>query len=603
MRITQRSFAVKQHAIPNTNNMNIPHRHLIIIALFLVLILPGCRTARAPVAEQDTTIKPTWTSEADKLRSTAMLIEAARQKALGNWSQATVLYHDAVTADPGNDAAHFELARIHAMQGQFEDALSYAQTAVELSPRNHHYLSALADIYILSNRLPEAIGVYEQLAQAHPDNPEYAYNLASAYVFNQQHDKALQLFAHLENLVGFTEEISIEKQKIWVERGEYDKAIEEAKRLIELFPDEPVYYELLADLYRETGQLHEARKLYEAMLKADPTNPMAQLLMAEYHLQTGDPQEAFTHLYAAFENPLVDTEGKARIIYRYFLLSEEDPQFTEQGLMLARLFIEQHPDDPESYLIYGDFLNRENRLEAAREAYLKAARLDPSSLSVWQQILSIDGQLADFASMRDHSDMALEYFFEQPVLFLFNGLANLQLKDYNAAASSLEYGLMLAEFNEELKADFHSLLGDTYHYLGDHERSDTYYEKALEANPENAVVLNNYSYHLSVRKERLDEAERMSKKALTIEPENAAFLDTHGWIMYQLGRYEEARTWIKKSLQHATEPSAVVLEHYGDVMYKLGDRAEALRYWEKAKAAGEGTDLLEKKIRDETLFE
>jgi tetratricopeptide (TPR) repeat protein len=53
-----------------------------------------------------------------------MLIEASRQKMLGNWAEATVLYHDAITVDPENDAAHFELAKIHAMQGQFDDALN-----------------------------------------------------------------------------------------------------------------------------------------------------------------------------------------------------------------------------------------------------------------------------------------------------------------------------------------------------------------------------------------------------------------------------------------------------------------------------------------------
>lgn len=584
--------------------MNISYRILIITVLLLVVLLPGCRTAKAPVAQQEASgLKPTWTSESDKLRSTLLLIEAARQKTLGNWPQATVLYHDAVNADPANDAAHFELARIHAMQGQFEDALSYAKKAVELSPRNHHYLVALADIHILSNQLDAAIRVYEDLVQTHPDNPEYAYNLASAYLFNNQQDKALQMFTHIESLVGFTEEISIEKQKIWVEQKQFDKAIEEAKQLISLFPDEMIYYEILADLYRETGQLHEAGKLYDAMLRTDPDNPIAQLLMADYHLETGNADEAYAYMLKAFKNPLLDKENKARIIFRYYLLSGEEPRYIEQGLKLCLLLLEQHPDDPESFLIYGDFLNRDERQEEAREAYLKAAALDPSNLSVWQQVLSIDGRMSDFNAMRDHSDMALEYFFEQPVLFLFNGLANLQLKDYNTAASSLEYGLMLSEFNPDLKVDFLSLLGDTYHYLGNHERSYQFYEQVLEIQPDNATVLNNYSYHLSVRKIRLDDAERMSRKALEKEPENAAFLDTYGWIIYQKGRYEEARTWIEKSLQHATEPSAVVLEHYGDVMYKLGKRDEAVRYWNKAIEAGEGSDLLEKKIRDKTIHE
>jgi predicted Zn-dependent protease len=119
------------------------------------------------------------------------------------------------------------------------------------------------------------------------------------------------VFQHIENLIGFTEEISVEKQKIWVEQGRYDKAIEEAKKLVELFPDEMVYYELLADLYRETEQLDEAFKLYRSMLEHDPDNPLAYLLMADYYLETGNEEEAFNSLLQAFSNPMLNAECKS----------------------------------------------------------------------------------------------------------------------------------------------------------------------------------------------------------------------------------------------------------------------------------------------------
>jgi hypothetical protein len=45
------------------------------------------------------------------------------------------------------------------------------------------------------------------------------------------------------------------------------------------------------------------------------------------------------------------------------------------------------------------------------------------------------------------------------------------------------------------------------------------------------------------------------------------------------------------------------LEHYGDVMYKLGKKEEALRYWKKAREAGEGSKYLKQKIDDKTLYE
>jgi hypothetical protein len=55
-------------------------------------------------------------------------------------------------------------------------------------------------------------------------------------------------------------------------------------------------------------------------------------------------------------------------------MSEEDPQYLEHGFKLCQMLVELHPDDPESYLIYADFLNREQRLEEARDMYLYAAQ-------------------------------------------------------------------------------------------------------------------------------------------------------------------------------------------------------------------------------------
>ena len=573
------------------------------LVLVLALASTACGTGRQQVATPEPEQEQREVSEMDRLRSTALLIDAARQKTLGNWPQAAVLYDQAIAADPENDAAHYELAKIHAMQGALGDALEYAKKAAGLSPQNHHYQIVLADIHILNENLPEAIQIYEALLNDQPENIDFAFNLASAYLYNGQPDGALAIYNHIESLIGFSEEISIQKQKILVSEARFEEAIEEAEKMISFFPEELLYYELLGELYRETGQMERARALYETMLEIEPGNPMALLLMADYYQDRGEREKAFESLLAAFQSPELGVEGKGRIIYSFFVMSENDPVYLQQALALCEIMIERHPDNPESYLIYGDFLNREERFEEAREVYLKAARLDPSKVEVWQQVLSLDTRLGDYEGLLKHSEQALEYFFEYPLIFLFNGLAHLQLKSYEEAASAFEYALMLSLSDEGLQEDLYSLLGDTYHFLDDNRRSDQYYEKALEINPENATALNNYSYHLAVRKERLDEAERMSRKANELEADNSAFLDTYGWVLYQKGRYEEARQWIGRSLEAADEPSPAVLEHYGDVLYKLGQREDALRYWEKAMELGEGSELLPKKVKDGTLYE
>jgi predicted negative regulator of RcsB-dependent stress response len=73
-------------------------------------------------------------------------------------------------------------------------------------------------------------------------------------------------------------------------------------------------------------------------------------------------------------------------------------------------------------------------------------------------------------------------------------------------------------------------------------------------------------------------------------------------VLFRLGRYEDAKELIRKAME-AGEESAVVLEHYGDVLWKLDDRKEAVKYWEKAQKAGEGSEFLERKVSEKTYYE
>ncbi len=157
--------------------------------------------------------------------------------------------------------------------------------------------------------------------------------------------------------------------------------------------------------------------------------------------------------------------------------------------------------------------------------------------------------------------------------------------------------------NDELLSEFYMYLGDSYHSLKDTSESDKAYEKSLSIKNDNAYVLNNYAYYLSLRNRDLEKAETMSKKAVTLDPKNSSFQDTYGWVLYKLQRYDDARTWVGKALEDKDSVSAEVMEHYGDILFKLGEAGQALEYWQKAKARGPGSALLDKKIAEKKLYE
>ena len=121
--------------------------------------------------------------------------------------------------------------------------------------------------------------------------------------------------------------------------------------------------------------------------------------------------------------------------------------------------------------------------------------------------------------------------------------------------------------------------------MGDFSEAEKIYKEIFKINPEYDIALNNYSYILAERGEKLEKALEMSKRAVKRNPKNVSYLDTLGWIYYKLNRLEKALEHIKEAVELTEEdsnPHPVILEHLGDIYDKLGDIKQARYYWGKA---------------------
>lgn len=583
--------------------MNIILKFLnISIFVFILFALPGCKSIDGIFRDKDKA-EIVEVDEKDKQKSTVLLIEASKEKMLKNWHKASSLYMQALEKDPQNAAAAHELGKIYAKDGEYSDALKYAKKAVDVEPENQFYLIELADIYYNMGKLEKTVETHQKIADLHPEKLSLQFDLLNTYIYIGKYDKALETIDHIESIKGFSDEISSKKIQLLMEMELYDEAIEETKELISLVPEKILYKDYLAEIYFQSGKKEKAIEIYYEIIEKDPENVIARLQLSEHYRQKDEMEKSFEHIKEAFKSPQLEVENKGRIMYSYFIISEEDPEYLKQAFELMDVLIEMYPEEAEIINIYGDFLFREEKYEQAREMFAKSTKLDPAQYQVWEQILYISSTLEEYDYMIEYSEKALEYFFERPALYFFNGLAHLKLENYNNAVQSFEFGVDFIIDNKQLKGQFYTLMGDSYYQLDDYENSDQSYEKALEINPENTFALNNYSYYLAKRNEQVEYAKEMSKKANQLEKNNAAYLDTYGWIMYKMGDYEEAKKWIEKAIENNGKESATILEHYGDVLYKLGHDEKSLKYWKKASEQNGDSELLEKKIKEGKLYE
>lgn len=569
--------------------------HIILVLSIALLSFSGCKTEKSATASSQKSGQRKELSSKELRDFTVVYIDANKAKILGNFSEAIKLFLEALQIDPTSAATRYEIARIYAEDGNFPAALSYGQEAYNLEPDNIWYAQFLGQLYSEMGKMEESIAIFQEIVKQHPNEYGYYFSLGSLLSAQGKYDEALQLYNDLEERVGTSEELALQRQMIYIDKGDFDAALKEIDLLIAANPEELRLYGMKAEIFQQLGREEEARKLYLEMLEMEPDNGLVLLSLYDIAKNNADQSQANEYLKRAFASPQLSIDVKVNILLNYL----NSPDFNKNRdfiLSLTREMETAHPDEAKSYAVQGDIYYNLNQLDSARVKFRKAVTIDPNRPPIWQQILTIDSQLNDFEALKTESQQALDYFPQQPVFYLFNGIALLQNKEADKAIESLSMGKNLVVDNNKLLAQFYASLGDAYHEQKEHQNSDESYDMALKYDPQNTIVLNNYAYYLSLRKLNLEKAEAMAKKANDLNPDVASFQDTYGWVLYTRGNYQNALFWIEESLKNGGSTDPTVLEHHGDVLLKLNRTKDAVKAWQKALDAGGEADDLDPKI-------
>ena len=534
----------------------------------------------------------------------AAFMDANKAKMLENYEAATENYQKTLRIDPNHDASMYELARIYQMQKRPDDAIILLEKAITINDQNSWYYLLLADLYKQSRQFDKVVEIFKKLTEKFPGRIEYRYDLALTYVIMGDYKEAINAYNDVEKIIGISEDVSLKKRNLWNNLNKQSKALDEIEKLVEAYPESSRYLQILAESYVNMGNYDKAHETYLKVLEVVPDDPYIHISLSDLYRQQGNDEMAYEELKLGFANPELDLDSKIQILISYYSFDQLFNDEKGHAIELAEILNQAHPGDPRSLSLYGDLLYRSGQLNEALDIIDEVLQVDSSNYAVWEQKLFIENELKKNEQLIETCRIVNELFPMQPLPYLFSGFSNNQLKHYDDARKALETGSKLVVGNDRLLAQFYSTLGDIYNQLENYEKSDEYYDKALTITPNDAYILNNYSYYLSLRNTRLEKAREMAMKANEIDPESSSFQDTYGWVLYKLGEYAEAEIWVKKSIDHPEKDSAVVLEHYGDILFKLNRKDEALIYWQKALVTGEeASEFLEKKIKDQTLYE
>jgi tetratricopeptide (TPR) repeat protein len=569
-------------------------------ALFLPLYFTSCKTSASGISGSG---RKKELSEQQKIALENAFIDACSDKNVkGKPEEAEKKLRFCLTIDPQNAAVKYELSKLLILTARLDEALQLAKESTESDPKNEWYHLNYIDVLNARRDYNHAAEAYEKLVKIFPERSEYVESMAIEYAMGQNYAKAFKIYEELEKRFGENETFTLNKVKLLKEQKKYNEAENELKRMINTNPQEPRYHVYLAEFYEDMNDLQKAKTVYEKLLEIDPNNAMVHLIMANYYKEQGRSEESHNERKIAFSNPDLPLAAKTEILAWYLQQSAYYPEYTEKGFELCEIMVKVHPKAPEAHGIYATFLMKEKKYEQAYTHFLMAARYDRNHLSTWLGLMEVEVRLQKYDSLEMHSASAMELFPSQPIPYFYNGVANKQMRNYKKAAQSFYDGVEFVYDDKGLMLDFYTNLGDVYAYLEEYEKSDKAYDDALKINPDQPYVLNNYAYYLSMRKEKLDKAEKLSKRANDLDRENPEYIDTYGWILFQLGKYKEAEDWLSRAIKMKPN-KAVFSEHYGDVMYKLDKPEDALKYWKRANELGGNSDKLLKKISTKKISE
>jgi tetratricopeptide (TPR) repeat protein len=524
-------------------------------------------------------------------------VEGMKFYVIGNYTEAQIQFESAYKRAPDNSGICYMLGKIHYQNNNYAEALQYAQKAVKLDSKNPYNYQLLSQIYEKQHNYPEAAKTLKKLITEIPVGEDYYFELGDLYLFEKDYDEALKLFNKMEGTFGKSAELSYKKQQIYIQMSKLDLAIAEGESLMNNFPDEVEYKIRQAEMLFTNNKTDEALKLIQQVIKDNPENPYGHYILSSIYKSQKEYSKANQELEYVFKNPDMDLDIKLDLLQNLLKSPSEDDK--KSVLKLVELMLQAHPADAKAYSSYGDILLMDGKKELAYTKYLQAKNLNNNNFGLWTQIINLDIELNKTDSLVRHSGQALELFPNQAVLWLYNGTGFYLQKKYARAIESYEEGKKLSATNPELLLEFNLRLADTYNETKDYKKSDEAFDAVLKDDPGNEHALNNYSYFLSLRNEKLELAKEMSGKLIKKSPD-PSYLDTYAWVLYKLKEYSEAKKYLEMALK---SNNGTIIEHYGDVLFKLGQIDQAVEQWKKAKALGEASVLIDRKIADKKLYE
>lgn len=531
---------------------------MISISFFAIYILTGCGSTSSQIDDEYREIIVerdfyNLDSAAKENLAVDYVIEGSKLQQKGQFAESILEFQQALRYDSAS-SIHYAIAESYKELGKFNLAEEFAKKSLRKDSVFIPSMEILTEIYIVKKEVPKALTIYRQILKL-DSSFERKYN----YAILQEYQNPSQAVDLYEDLVSKRDEPEIlyRLANLYKKLDREKDRIKILKKLTDYSERDFSASDDLIKIYLDKGDYEESFKLIDKFKASNPKEETAYFLSLTGNKLLEDSSKKAENLITEF---LDIVNGNFKSNWRLNMIS---------GYLSDKV---------------GDSSRRDNYFDYA----LKADTLTAIPLAIANYYMSEEEYLSALEILKEREPKHPDRY-EFP---LYQGWMYLEVDSLNKASGAFLKALRLDSNN----VDVWSQLGLIYDRMSKYDSSDYAYERALEINPEDPLINNNYAYSLAERDTCLKKAMEMISLAIEKEPENASYLDTYGWIHYKLGNYDKALEHIKKAVEIGGN-KAEALEHLGCIYLKFENKEKALKAFEESVEINPDNEALWKKIK------
>lgn len=502
---------------------------------------------------------------------------------LEDYAGALKRFETFVKVNEKSAAGFYMKSRAESALEQHAKAEVSAAEAVELDRSSPYFLQNYAGILRKNHKNREAQNAWRELIRLRPEQMEAYYHLLELQADAGESKEALKTLELAEKQFGTSEKITKARQLILLKENKVEAAIKEGNKLTEANPE---FVLNQAAILISNQQRKEAVKLLEEAVTAHPDLTDAYGLLSELYTGEKNKQASLQLMDKVLQQTAFPYSLKVNVLGNHLKAFGNDVTDLEPLLEKAQALTAAYPDQARAYLYTGDISFRMGKSLQAREQYSKAVALDKNQFEVWLALLEIHYNLGDFARLEKDADNATVYFPNQPLIWLYLGLAQVQNHEPDDAEIAFEEALRLGA-DAMIKAGAEAGMAEV--------KGGEDLEALVRAHPENPYV-----QYLFARKSLASHPETALKLAAGLSgkhPENNFYKVLFARALLSVKKAEDALKTLEFIRPEEALLSADYFDAKGDALAALGKSAEAREEWEKALQLDKTNKTIQEKIK------